>query len=204
MTPRLQSLLLQLLGAYILVRVVRRGVMGNDRVTRALFPNGEPGTKEEWAAFLDLYKIMVASSESLVARRQRTNTFFVAINGALVTGISLFLKGSGDVRPRALAIAVLLLVGIVLSVAWRSLILSFGQLNTGKFGIINRMESRLPAAIFEAEWEALERGTNPKVYRTFTSREIWIPVALGVMYTIAAVVSTLVAFGVLSRQTIGL
>ena len=60
---------------------------------------------------------------------------------------------------------VLAIAGAALCWAWRSLIISFGQLNTGKFRIINEMEQSLAASIFAAEWEALERGKNPKVYR---------------------------------------
>lgn len=72
---------------------------------------------------------------------------------------------------------------------------SFGQLNTGKFAVINRIERFLPAAVFFAEWEALERGQNPKVYRSFTSREIWAPRMLMALYILAAAGSGLLAFG---------
>ena len=74
--------------------------------------------------------------------------------------------------------------GAILCAAWRSLITSFGQLNRGKFQVINTIERYLKTAIYAAEWEALGRGENPKVYRPFTSREIWVPNALLVLYMI--------------------
>ncbi|WP_443059750.1 RipA family octameric membrane protein [Streptomyces sp. NBC_00498] len=88
------------------------------------------------------------------------------------------------------------LTGLILAFAWKSLIVSFGQLNTGKFAVINRLERYLPASIFYAEWEALERGQNPKVYRSTTSREIWTPYLLAVLYGISAIGSLLVAVGI--------
>lgn len=80
--------------------------------------------------------------------------------------------------------------------AWRSLITSFGQLNGGKFKFINTIERYFSASIYAAEWEALDRGENPKVYRSFTSREIWVPTVLGILYGVAVFVSLLIASGI--------
>ncbi len=44
---------------------------------------------------------------------------------------------------------VLTITGGILAGAWRSLLLSFGQLNTGKFAVINRIERLLPVAIYD-------------------------------------------------------
>lgn len=161
----------------------------------ALFPNGPPVNERDREQFFELYKLMVASSEALVNRRQGVNTFFLTINGVLVTAIGLFLRNGGgdEVRLQAGGILVLALAGILLCYAWRSLLNSFGQLNTGKFVIINRMEKALPAAIYDAEWEALGRGDDPSVYRSFTTRETVVPVAVGFLYLLTAILSALVA-----------
>jgi len=58
------------------------------------------------------------------------------------------------------------------------------------------MEKVLAASIYAAEWEALERGTNPKVYRSFTSREVFVPIGFGLIYVIAVVLSGAVATGI--------
>jgi hypothetical protein len=166
------------------------------KVTEILIPDGAPTTTEQKVQFFELYKIMVASSEALVARRQTVNTFFLTINGLLVTAIGLFLRGGGSVRLQAAGILVLAVAGAALCAPWRTLIISFGQLNTGKFKVINEMERALAASIFAAEWEALERGENPKVYRSFTSREIFVPLAFSALYAITAVLSGLAAVDV--------
>jgi hypothetical protein len=166
-------------------------------VRGTLMPGGPPKDPDGRREFFELYQIMVTSSESLVGRRQAVNTFFLTINGLLLTAVGLFVRSGGDGHNRleAAAICVLALTGITLCVAWATLIISFGQLNTGKFAIINEMEKELAASIFAAEWEALERGENPKVYRTFTSREIWVPRALVGIYLLTAVLSGIVAIG---------
>jgi hypothetical protein len=167
-------------------------------INENLVPNGPPATPEDRAEFFELYKIMVSSSEALVSRRQVVNTFFLTINGLLLTAVGLFLRGGahGHVRFQASGILVLALAGAALCFAWRSLIISFGQLNTGKFKIIGEMERSLAASIFGAEWEALECGRNPKVYRSFTSREIYVPIAFGTLYGIVAVLTALVVVGI--------
>lgn len=159
-----------------------------------LFPSGPPSDAVQTQQALDLYKVMVQSSEGLVSRRQAVNTFFLTINGALLTGSGLVLQNSSENRNGALGIAVFGIAGAFLCLAWHSLITSFGQLNRGKFKVINAIERHLTVAIYEAEWAALERGANPKVYRSFTSREIWVPDALCVVHVLTVVVSAAVYF----------
>lgn len=161
-----------------------------------LFPSGPPAGEEETRQALDLYKIMVESSEGLVSRRQGVNTFFLTMNGALLTASGILLQSSGGSKLGKLGIAVLAVAGVILCIAWRSLITSFGQLNRGKFQVINTLERYLKAAIYAAEWEALGRGEDPKIYRSFTSREIWVPNALLFLYLLAVVIALLLAGGI--------
>jgi len=163
-----------------------------------LFPSGPPESDADANQILDLYKIMVQSSESLVARRQAVNTFFLTMNGALLTASGLIVQSSRDNRLGSLGILVLALAGAILCAAWRSLINSFGQLNRGKFQVINSIEQHLKAAIYAAEWEALGRGEDPNIYRSFTSREIWVPNALLTLHSVTALVALSVALGLLS------
>ena len=163
-----------------------------------LFPSGPPKGDAETREALDLYKIMVKSSEDLVSRRHGVNTFFLTMNGALLMASGIIVQSSGGDRLGGLGIAVLAVAGAILCAAWRSLITSFGQLNRGKFQVINTIARYLKAAIYAAEWEALGRGEDPKVYRSFTSREIWVPTALLVLHTLTAVAAALFVLGVIT------
>jgi hypothetical protein len=176
----------------------RRTLPQQRHFLEVLFPSGLPKSEAESTVVLDLYKTMVESSESLVRRRQAVNTFFLTINGALLTASGIIIQSASDERLGALGISVLSLAGLILSGAWRSLIISFGQLNRGKFKVINTIEQHLKIAIYAAEWEALERGENPNVYRSFTSREIWVPNALFGIHGLTVLVSLLVATGCIS------
>lgn len=158
-----------------------------------LFPLGLPLDADQSRQALDLYKVMVRSSENLVGRRQGVNTFFLTMNGALLTAYGLIVQASGAGALQAGGIAALALAGIVLCLAWRSLIVSFGQLNRGKFRVINTIEKYLQVAIYAAEWEALGRGEDPRIYRSFTSREIWVPNLLAVIHGIVFIIAMLAA-----------
>jgi hypothetical protein len=123
------------------------------------------------------------------------------MNGVLLTSSGIIVQSSGGDRISGLGIAVLAIAGAIFCGAWRSLIISFGQLNSGKFRVINAIERHLKAAIYDAEWEALGRGENPKVYRSFTSREIWVPNALLILYIVTALAALLFALGYISLGT---
>ncbi len=161
----------------------------------ALMPGGQPDSPEAKAQFFELYKIMVQTSESLVARRQGTNTFFLTANALLLTAIGLFVRVGFNARTHSLAIAVLCATGLIVSWAWRTLLVSFGQLNKGKFAVILRLEKALAAAIFDAEWEALDRGENKQTYRSFTRSESRVPLLFMTIYLLAGLVATLISLG---------
>ncbi|MDO8308935.1 MAG: hypothetical protein Q7V58_11330 [Actinomycetota bacterium] len=157
-----------------------------------LFPEGYQGIRDSAIAY-EQYKLMVSSSEALVSRRQSVNTFFLTAVGALITAVGVVVNVGGEVRLVGFSVAVLALAGFVLCLAWRSLLISFGQLNKGKFAVINRMEAFLPAAVYTAEWEALARGEDKHVYRTFTAREVWVPMVLLVLLGATCLVAIVVA-----------
>lgn len=173
------------------------GLTGDTRseFDKVLFPGGPPSESPSEAQLLELYKMMVASSEGLVARRLGVNTYFLTMNGALVTAMGIIFQNSRGDKLAGFGVAAMAFTGLILGLAWRSLITSFGQLNRGKFKVIHSLERHLRASIYAAEWEALARGEDAKIYRSFTSREIWVPNALTLLYLVATVLAMLFGFG---------
>lgn len=166
-----------------------------DPVARVLLPNGSPTDADSKSQLFELYKLMVQTSESLVGRRQGANTFFLTINGLILTAVGLFIRQGVNVRSHAIVVIVFCLTGLIVSWSWRTLLTSFGQLNKGKFAVILRLEKTLPAAIFDAEWEALDRGENKKTYRSFTQNESRIPALFSIIYVVAAIIALLISLG---------
>jgi hypothetical protein len=158
----------------------------------ALLHQGAPSTDADRTEFFQLYQTMVASSEALVARRQAVNTFFLTANGLILTAAGLFVRGGGENSLKAGGVAILCIAGLILASAWRSLLVSFGQLNRGKFVVINSMENHLAASVYTAEWRALGEGKDHRLYRSFTEREIWVPILLGVIYLVSGVIGFII------------
>jgi len=65
------------------------------------------------------------------------------MNGVLLTASGIIIQSSGGDRISGLGVAVLAVAGAIFCGAWRSLIISFGQLNSGKFQVINAIERHL-------------------------------------------------------------
>lgn len=145
--------------------------------------------KIERQLLLEQYKIMVDTSESLVGRRLLAHNFFLAINTAIISGFGLALRefllpGDTGASNGLLIIVTITFIGIGLLLAWtwERLLKSFGQLNSGKFVVIELLEKKLPCSIFEAEWVALGAGKDPKKYTPFTKTEKALPRVFGFVY----------------------
>ena len=162
-----------------------------DPLERQLFPAGPPSRDGRTRqSLLDQYRLLVESSERVVARRQAANTFFLSINSALLIFAGVLLR-EGDLTSVAGGGvgAGLSVLGFFICLAWWRMVTSFRQLNAAKFKIIHLLEEHLPAAVFAAEWGALGRGLDPSLYRPFTGLETRIPAGLMALYAAAVVAS---------------
>jgi hypothetical protein len=138
------------------------------------------------SALLEQYKIYVEMADRISQRRGLTNVFFLTLNTAIFTSISVFWehKPNGEVWWLLLPLTVLL----AQCGAWYSLLRSYRQLNTAKYEVIGAMEERLPASpYFRAEWMALGEGKDLKRYWPLSHIERWIPILFGVLYILGFV-----------------
>lgn len=120
---------------------------------------------------MDLYKIMLNSSEKLIERRQKTNAFFITVIGAMIA-ITTFIIDSNFLGDSfGYMLVGFMLIAVLICKSWYNLIDNYGKLNKAKFDVILRLEEKLDAQIYNAEWVALGKGLRPKKYKSFTSTE---------------------------------
>ncbi len=133
--------------------------------------------KEKDKDIIELYKVMVTSSEQLIQRRQSMNAFFIAAIGSLLAFAGALVKfGSLESRTISiLVIGVLGITGLILCHSWHNLIDNYGKLNKAKFRVITKLESMMSARVFSAEWAALGKGNRPSKYQSFTTTEKNVP-----------------------------
>lgn len=124
---------------------------------------------------LELYKIMIDSSEKLMQRRQSTSAFFITVIGSLLAIAGFMAKSEALCSGSVWLLYGFSITGMLLCNSWRNLLDNYGKLNKAKFDVILRLEKTLAAEIYSAEWVALGKGLRPKKYRSFTNTEQNVP-----------------------------
>lgn len=126
---------------------------------------------DKWHShLLDQYKLYVEMADRLSQRRTSANSYFLSINSAILAFAGyLTSKGSAEY------LWLLAIAGVLLCALWRNVITSYRNLNTAKWEVVQQIEERLPISPYAAEWEAVEHGKNPKLYRPLSHIEGIVP-----------------------------
>lgn len=142
---------------------------------------------------LEIYKLYVDMANCISERRQKANSYFLTINTAImaIVGCINLLVNESAVF---FLFALVAIAGMVLSFFWYRLVLSYKQLNSGKFKVIHVIESKLPIRPYEAEWTALGCGKLPCLYNPFTHIEIKIPWVFFSLHAIILIISLYLIF----------
>jgi len=153
-------------------------------MTNNFFINDEKKYGNEYKShLLEQYKLYLESIEKTSDRRQSANNYFLTVNTVLVSILALsfqadFLK---DIFWFKLFIAV---IGILFCIVFWFLIRAYRQLNTGKFNVLHKIESKLPLSLYKYEWKILGKGKDQRKYYPFSHIELLIPWAFGVVYSV--------------------
>lgn len=140
-----------------------------------------------YEALLDQYKTYVEMADRISARRGLTNTFFLTLNSAVFTVIGAFWADKPP-DPSLGVVIVLLAVALAQCGTWFFIVRSYRQLNGAKYDVVGLLEERLPASpYYAAEWAALKKGKDWRVYWPLTHVEQLVPILFGVIYIAGAV-----------------
>jgi len=137
---------------------------------------------------LNQYRLYVEMADRISERREKANSFFLALNTAAV-GVSTYLTLS-RASAHALVEGSISLAGMTLCYLWYRIISSYRDLNSAKFKVVHEMEAQLPFKPYDAEWEAVGRGKNKKLYLPFTHIEILVPWIFLLLHLLGFLVST--------------
>lgn len=124
--------------------------------------------------YLEIYKIYIGMADKISERRQSANSFFLSINTAVVALVSYLQLGQNG-KAGSTFYLVISVAGMIICYMWYRLVLSYKQINSGKFRVVHLIEQNLPLAPYDVEWELLGRGEDPKKYLPFTHIEIFVP-----------------------------
>lgn len=165
--------------------------MESEQINRRLYASGDASSYDDSNNYnlhlLEQYKIYLTSAENISNRRQTANAFFVTVNTALVSLVSYLSLGASNSPQLYWVVS---LAGIAISYMWYRLVRSYKDLNSAKFKVIHEIEKSLPISPYDAEWEAVGRGENSKLYLPFTHIEIYVPWVFILLHLVVLLVST--------------
>jgi hypothetical protein len=153
-------------------------------------------TKDEYGEnyrdhVLEIYKLYVEMADKISERRQTANSFFLTLNSAIVALVG-YVNLSQEAGSGSSSFFWLVAIsGMVLSFLWYRLIRSYKDINSGKFKVVHVIEKQLPLRPYDAEWTALGKGADPKLYLPFTHVEVYVPWVFFVIHLFVLVRSVL-------------
>ena len=139
---------------------------------------------------IEQYKMFVESANKVSERRGQTNAFYISVLTALLVILSLIIEKNTFSDQTHLVFFSIGLLGCFLCIVWGLNIQSYKQLNSAKFKVIHDMESNLPYACFDKEWEYLGRGKDSKKYLKLSIIEKFVPLILSAPYVFLIYYST--------------
>ncbi len=135
---------------------------------------------EEQPSMFELYKLFQETTEKVSDRRAKANTWMLSVNSALVALYALLEQGEECIGTSGqhLWLLAIPIAGVIICLAWYSLLVSYRKLNHAKFSVLMDMEENLPYALYIREKEFLDRNKRWNL----SNIESWIPLAFGALY----------------------
>ncbi|MBM7438105.1 hypothetical protein OG524_19450 [Streptomyces sp. NBC_01520] len=130
-------------------------------------------------AVLEQYKVYVESADRASARRNVANTFFLTVNGLLLTLFGAA-AASGVREAPAVGVVCVVVAALCQCVVWWAQARSYRRLGSAKWAVVAELELRLPALAYSsAEWGTAlpSRGYTP-----LTRIEQWVPVVFAALH----------------------
>jgi hypothetical protein len=132
-------------------------------------------------ALLQQYVTYVEMADNISARRGLANTFFLTLNTAVITTITVFSPHQLHQVGWGLLIPLAVIIGQCLT--WFAMVRSYRQLNAAKYAVIGALERKLPASPYwSAEWAALGEGKDRSLYWPITHLEQAVPLMFAAAY----------------------
>ena len=131
---------------------------------------------------LEQYKLYVEMADRISGRRMVTNSFFLAIQTAIIAGV--FASGKVVLSADTLSRLGLAVCGLLISLLWLMILRSYRQLNSAKFRVIHEIEKGLPIAPFDEEWKVLAGQMKASRYLALSKIEQCVPLCIAGLYSV--------------------
>jgi hypothetical protein len=149
-------------------------------------------TREEYGVkyqehLLEQYKLYVEMADKTSERRQSANNSFLIFDSILISVFGI-LSGIESMARHHMWQYMIPLVGLLVSITWATLISSSRHLQSIKLVSIEKLESELPAALFNSEWKNSGEG-KARQYVFFNYIEQFVPWIFTGIYIVLIVIT---------------
>jgi hypothetical protein len=134
---------------------------------------------------LEQYKLYVEMMDRMTSRRGQMNSFYTTLSSLLALIALITNKDQihfTNSKLQLIAIGAISFLGVLLCFIWYNNVQSYKELNSSKFKVISEIESMLPFACYDKEWEVIKRDKRYKGYQPQTKVERFIPFILSLPY----------------------
>jgi PGF-pre-PGF domain-containing protein len=131
------------------------------------------------------YKMYVDTADRVSQRGQSVNNYFLIFNSIFITLFGV-LSGVGSIAKQNMWQFLLLLSGLLVSITWATTMNSYIKLNYAKLNVIQKVESLLPASLFESESKIIG---DVKQYLTIRHMERFVPWFFVGLYIILIIIT---------------
>ena len=135
----------------------------------------------------ELYKLYLATAEKVSDRRAQANAWMLSVNSAIV-GFYGYLQ-AGKVAPsdaeKEIWLWAVPAAGVIVCLAWASLLTSYSRLNGAKFKVLQELEADFLIPLFKREREHYKKEGRRQLSR-FERRVPWTFTLLYAIMIIAA------------------
>lgn len=141
---------------------------------------------------LEQWKFYGETTLNVSNRRLKNNRFYLRLLIAL-----LGIAGVGAELGYLTSVGFLIIgaVGLPFCILWAFHILSYKQLNSGKYRVMWEMAEELPFDPFKREWTKLKEGEEPHAYIKHTTVEVWWPRVFGYFFAVLIIYGGLTYVG---------
>ncbi|MGV6801746.1 MAG: RipA family octameric membrane protein [bacterium] len=128
---------------------------------------------------MEIYKVMIDSTERAIDRRQTLNRFYFSVVVAIFVSISFVLRTGYEQFPTQTILATALFLAFLNCILWSAMIFASRRLNASKYDVICEFEKQMELAPFTREWEIhVAKGRN---FPQFTFIELMLPFILSIV-----------------------
>ena len=145
--------------------------------------------KDYYELLMKQYELMIQTSENLIQRRSEMSDKYrntcIALISLVTSSIAL-----GNLLLTGLGMVAAGLICALVSKHWKASLIEFSRNNEGKYAVINAIEKKLPANMFDTEYTY----NTFKGIRTYSVREMSFPKTFKIVGIVLAIIG-LIVFG---------